>query len=78
MHYRSDCNSLVFNPVDDSIAVSEPLSNAFIGYFRNYATQVWEIGKVACGVENRLYYCGSIGGRVSGNVLCYRFQIFDS
>src|SRR5882724_2973263 len=78
MHYCSDYNSLFFNPVDDSIAVSEPLPNAFICYFRNYATRVWEMGKVACGVENRLYYCASIGGRVSGNVLGYRLQIFDS
>jgi hypothetical protein len=29
---------------------------------------VGELGEVACGLENRLYYCGSIGGRVSGNV----------
>jgi hypothetical protein len=39
MHYCSDCNALFFDAIDDSIAGSEPLSNAFIGYFRNYATR---------------------------------------
>jgi hypothetical protein len=43
MYDCGDCDALFFDAIDDSITVSEPLSNAVVGYFRNDATRAREM-----------------------------------
>ena len=78
MNNGRDRHDLVFNPINDSVTVSEPLANILIAEFWYYSTGKRESRELSSGGKDCLDNCGCVGGGIRSYVLSDGFEVFNS